>query len=191
MNVTFSSEELDFASEVRALLRNEFPQDILEKQRQAIPLDREDIVRWHKRPIRKGWAAPNWPTSTAAQAGPRCRNTFLLTSKRVRPRLYLSFGVSMVGPIIYTFGTERTETALSARHPAIQHLVVPGLLGARRRLRPCVAKTRADLDGDHYVVNGTKTWTTLGNMPTGFSAWCEQTRTSHDARKASASFWST
>ena len=61
MNVNFSDEELAFRAEVRAFYETEFPQDILEKQNQAIPLTRDDVVRWHKIPYKRGRGAPNWP----------------------------------------------------------------------------------------------------------------------------------
>jgi hypothetical protein len=54
-----------------------------------------------------------------------------------------------------------TEGQVPARHPRIQRLVVPGLLRAGRRLRPRVAQDQAEDMGDHYLVNGVKTWTTM------------------------------
>ncbi len=62
MNVNFSDEELAFRAKVRAFYQTEFPQDILEKQNQAIPLTRDDVVQWHKIAYKRGWGAPNWPT---------------------------------------------------------------------------------------------------------------------------------
>ena len=65
MNVTFTAAENEFRSEVRKYFEEEFPQDVLEKQRKAIPLSRDDMVSWHKNIYEKGWAAPNWPAFVA------------------------------------------------------------------------------------------------------------------------------
>ena len=79
------------------------------------------------------------------------------------PRI-IPFGVKMVAPVIMTFGTRRAEGALPARHPQLRGVVVPGLLRAGRRLRPRQpAHARGARDGDHYIVNGQKTWTTFAH----------------------------
>jgi len=101
MNVIFSADELEFRSEVRQYFENEFPQDILEKQRQEIPLTRDDIVCWHKNIYEKGWAAPNWPQEYGG-TGWSSVQKYLFADEQARASApgFLSFGVSMVGPII-------------------------------------------------------------------------------------------
>jgi alkylation response protein AidB-like acyl-CoA dehydrogenase len=163
MNVTFSADELEFRSEVRDYFENEFPQDILEKQRRAIPLTRDDMVRWHKHIYEKGWAAPNWPVEYGGTGwSPIQKYLFADEQARASAPAFLSFGVSMVGPIIYTFGNEEQKQRflpdiLQFNTWWCQGYSEPGAGSDLASL-----KMRADLNGDHYVVNGTKTWTTLG-----------------------------
>jgi len=165
MNVSFSADELEFRSEVRHYFENEFPQDILEKQRKTIPLEPEDIIRWHKNIYEKGWAAPNWPTELGG-TGWSSVQKYIFADEQARANAppFLSFGVSMVGPIIYTFGNEQQKQRflpdiLQFNTWWCQGYSEPGAGSDLASL-----KTRADLDGDHYVVNGTKTWTTLGQF---------------------------
>jgi alkylation response protein AidB-like acyl-CoA dehydrogenase len=165
MNVNFSPADVEFRSEVRNYFENEFPQDILEKQRKAIPLTRDDMVRWHKHIYEKGWAAPNWPEEYGGTGWTSVQKyIFADEQARVSAPAFLSFGVSMVGPIIYTFGNEEQKQRflpdiLQFNTWWCQGYSEPGAGSDLASL-----KMRADLNGDHYVVNGTKTWTTLGQF---------------------------
>ncbi len=163
MNVTFSADELEFRSEARNYFDFEFPQDVLEKQRQAIPLTRDDIVRWHKNIYEKGWAAPNWPEEYGG-TGWSSVQKYLFADEQARASAppFLPFGVSMVGPIIYTFGTEEQKQRflpdiLQFNTWWCQGYSEPGAGSDLASL-----KMRAERAGDHYLLNGTKTWTTLG-----------------------------
>ena len=163
MNVTFSADELEFRSEARNYFDFEFPQDVLEKQRQAIPLTRDDIVRWHKNIYKKGWAAPNWPEEYGG-TGWSSVQKYLFADEQARASAppFLPFGVSMVGPIIYTFGTEEQKQRflpdiLQFNTWWCQGYSEPGAGSDLASL-----KMRAERVGDHYLLNGTKTWTTLG-----------------------------
>ena len=165
MNVTFSADDIAFRAEVRNYFENEFPADILEKQRDSIPLQPEDMIRWHKHIYEKGWGAPNWPTEYGG-TGWNSVQKYLFADEQARASAppFLPFGVSMVGPIIYTYGNEEQKKRflpdiLEFNTWWCQGYSEPGAGSDLASL-----KTRADLDGDHYVVNGTKTWTTLGQF---------------------------
>ncbi len=163
MDVTFTAKEIEFRSEVRGYFDNEFPQDILEKQRNAVPLSRDDIVRWHKNIFAKGWAATNWPEELGGTGWtPVQKYIFDDEQARASAPPFLPFGVSMVGPIIYTYGSEEQKQRflpdiLEFNTWWCQGYSEPGAGSDLASL-----KTRADLEGDHYILNGTKTWTTLG-----------------------------
>lgn len=107
MNVTFSAEDIAFRREVRHYFENEFPADILEKQDKAIPLSPDDLIRWHKHIYERGWAAPNWPKELGGTGWtPVQKYMFSDEQARANAPAFLPFGVSMVGPIIYTYGTD-------------------------------------------------------------------------------------
>jgi alkylation response protein AidB-like acyl-CoA dehydrogenase len=126
-------------------------------------LSKEDFLAWHKILGKKGWSAPAWPKEyggtgwTATQ-----RYIWLEENARAETIPPLPFGVSMVGPVIYTFGT-----------PEQKQRFLPGILSgdvwwAQGYSEPGAGsdlaslKTKAVREGDHYIVNGQKTWTTLG-----------------------------
>ena len=163
MNVTFTTAENEFRSEVRKYFKEEFPQDVLEKQRKAISLTREDTVRWHKNIYRKGWAAPSWPVEYGGTGWSSVQKyIFADEQARASAPAFLPFGISMVGPIIYTFGNDEQKKRflpdiLEFNTWWCQGYSEPGAGSDLASL-----KLRADLKGDHYVLNGTKTWTTLG-----------------------------
>ncbi len=163
MNVTFTAEDLAFRAEVRSFFEKEFPQDVLEKQKNAVPLTRDDIVRWHKKMYEKGWAAPNWPVEYGGTGwSPVQKYIFADEQGRVNAPPFLSFGVSMVGPIIYTFGTEEQKQQFLPEILQFNHWWCQGYSEPGAGSDLASLKTRADRDGDYYIVNGTKTWTTLG-----------------------------
>ncbi len=165
MHVSFTAEELDFQREVRDFFETEFPDDIRDKVMRDIPLEKEDYVRWQKILYRRGWAAVNWPVEhggtgwTAIQKYIYANEMATANTPDVIP-----FGVKMVGPIIYTYGSEAQKARflpdiLESNVWWCQGYSEPGSGSDLASL-----KTRADRDGDHYVINGTKTWTTLGQM---------------------------
>lgn len=165
MNVTFSNEEIAFRAEVRTFFETEFPQDILEKQRLSIPLTRADVVRWHKLAYKRGWGAPNWPTEYGG-TGWSSVQKYIFADEQARASApgHLSFGVSMVGPIIYSFGTEEQKQRFLPDILEFNTWWCQGYSEPGSGSDLASLKTKADLHGDHYVVNGTKTWTTLAQF---------------------------
>jgi alkylation response protein AidB-like acyl-CoA dehydrogenase len=163
MHVTFSDEELAFREEVRSFFRDEMPDDIRAAMDQGGELDPEKQIRWQKILYEKGWAGVNWPVEyggtgwTPVQKYIFAREEGFANAPRVIP-----FGLNMVGPVIYTFGNDEQKRRflpdiLASNVWWSQGYSEPGAGSDLASL-----KTTADLVGDHYVVNGTKTWTTLG-----------------------------
>lgn len=162
MNLDFSPEEIAFREEVRAFIDANYPKH-LKGIGLREDLSKEDFLAWHKILGKKGWSAPAWPKEyggtgwTATQ-----RYIWLEENARAETIPPLPFGVSMVGPVIYTFGT-----------PEQKQRFLPGILSgdvwwAQGYSEPGAGsdlaslKTKAVREGDNYIVNGQKTWTTLG-----------------------------
>ena len=162
MDLEFSAEEIAFRDEVRAFIEANYPKHLKGVSLRE-DLSKEDFLAWHKILGKKGWSAPAWPKEyggtgwTATQ-----RYIWLEENARAETIPPLPFGVSMVGPVIYTFGT-----------PEQKQRFLPGILsgdvwwcqgysepGAGSDLASL--KTRAVREGDYYIINGQKTWTTLG-----------------------------
>ena len=165
MDVNFSAAELEFQSEVRKFFQEKYPADIREKQDKGVSLSREDIIRWQKIVYEQGWAAVNWPVEYGGTGWtPVQKYIFESEFAAANAPTIIPFGLKMVGPIIYTFGSEEQKQRflpdiLASNVWWCQGYSEPGAGSDLASL-----KMRADRDGDHFVVNGTKTWTTLGHM---------------------------
>ena len=163
MHVSFSDTELAFRDEVRSFFRNEYPADIREARENGGELSPEMQVRWQKILYEKGWAAPNWPEEYGGTGWtPVQKYIFAREEGHANAPLVIPFGINMVGPVIYTFGNEAQKQRflpdiLTSNTWWCQGYSEPGAGSDLASL-----KTKAERVGDHYVVNGTKTWTTLG-----------------------------
>ena len=162
MDLTFSKEDLDFQAEVRDFLTSEYPLAIKEKQNKRLPLEKEDIISWQKILASKGWFAINWPKEYGG-AGLTPTQIYILQTELAGANtpILIPFGVNMCGPVIYTFGTEEQKKKylpgiLNSDTWWCQGYSEPGSGSDLASLQ-----TKAELKGDNYLVNGTKTWTTL------------------------------
>ena len=180
MNLEFTEEEKAFRAEVREFIENNYPQNI-DASGLRDDLAPEDMVAWHKILGKKGWSVPAWPKEYGGTDWtPTQRYIWSEENARKNAVMPLPFGVAMVGPVIYTFGNEEQKA---------QHL--PGIRsgdvwwcqgysepGAGSDLASL--KTTAVRDGDDYIINGQKTWTTLAQHADWGFFLC---RTDQDAPK--------
>ncbi len=161
MDAQFSPEDTAFRDEVRAFIADSLPEHI-QRQSELTPsyVSKDDTRTWHQLLHKKGWIAPNWPAEyggtgwSAMQKHIFEEETQAASAPRLSP-----FGLMMVGPVIYTFGTdaqkqEHLPKILSGDRFWCQGYSEPGSGSDLASL-----KTRADRDGDDYVVNGQKIWT--------------------------------
>ena len=163
MDLAFTPDELAFREQIRAWVRDNLPKDISDKVRNSIHLTRDDLQRWAKILGQKGWHGWGWPKQfggpgwNAIQKHLFEEETALAGAPRVVP-----FGPVMVAPVIMAFGT-----------PEQQKRFLPGIASgevwwSQGYSEPgsgsdlASVKTRAERVGDKYIVNGQKTWTTLG-----------------------------
>jgi len=162
MDMEFSPEDLAFQKEVRDFIAENYPAELRGKQDEGEELSKEDFLAWHKILYKKGWVAPAWPVEYGGTGWtPTQRFIFSEETARADCIRLLPFGLSMVGPVIYTFGTPEQKARflpriLSGEDWWCQGYSEPGAGSDLASLR-----TTAIRDGDHYVVNGQKTWTTL------------------------------
>ena len=162
MDLEFSQEELAFREEVRSFIAQKLPADIREKVDQGQPLTKEEIVRWQKILFQKGWIAPNWPVEYGGTGWtPTQMYIFDDECGAAGAPPVVPFGLKMVAPVIYTFGSEEQKQRflpdiLESNVWWCQGYSEPGSGSDLASLT-----TRAVRDGDDYVVNGIKAWTTL------------------------------
>ena len=162
MDLKYSDEERAFADEVRAFARAELDPAVRERVLNHKRLSKEDFLGWHRKLHAKGWVAPNWPTAYGGcgwNAVYRFIHEEVLAEEGAPP--IVSFSINMIGPVLIAFGSDRQKQyylprILSGEDWWCQGFSEPGSGSDLASLR-----TKAELDGDHWVVNGQKTWTTL------------------------------
>lgn len=159
MDVNFSKEDIAFRDEVRRFIEANLPKNLGSEDD---PQTREDYLAWHKILYKKGWAATNWPEEYGG-TGWTVTQRYIFNEESARAGTIppLAFGMQMLGPVIYNFGNAAQKewvlpNILSGEHWWCQGYSEPGAGSDLAAL-----KTKAVLDGDHYVVNGHKIWTTL------------------------------
>ncbi len=165
MDLRYSPHEAAFQTQVRAFLDAELPHEIAAKVAAGRELAKTDMERWHAILHQRGWLAGPWPLAFGGQEwGPVEQHIFEEECCRANAPRIVPFGLKMLGPVLIAFGSpEQKKTYL----PRIldgtdwwcQGYSEPGAGSDLASL-----KTRAVHDGDHYVVNGQKTWTTLGQF---------------------------
>ncbi|APV49023.1 pimeloyl-CoA dehydrogenase large subunit [Betaproteobacteria bacterium GR16-43] len=165
MDLEFTAAEQAFRQEVHAYIAKSLPAEISAKVHGGKRLGREDYMRWHRTLAKQGWVAPGWPTEfggpgwTAVQQQIFDEECAAAGAPRILP-----FGVKMVAPVIMRFGNAAQKQhflprILSGEDWWCQGYSEPGAGSDLASL-----KTKAVRRGDHYIVNGQKTWNTLGQF---------------------------
>jgi alkylation response protein AidB-like acyl-CoA dehydrogenase len=167
MDLAFTPEEQAFREEVRAWVRENLPQDIAHKVHNALRLSRDDMQRWAKILGKKGWLGYGWPQQfggpgwTAVQKHLFEEECALAGAPRLLP-----FGPVMVAPVIMAFGNAEQQQRFL---PGIasgevwwsQGYSEPGAGSDLASLKTRAERKTIPGQGDVFIVNGQKTWTTL------------------------------
>ena len=163
MDLNFTPEELAFREEVRAWVAANLPKDISHKVHNALRLSREDQQAWQKILGKKGWLGYNWPKQFGGP-GWNAVQKHLFEEECARagaPRI-LPFGPVMVAPVIMTFGNAEQHKRFLPGIASGEVWWSQGYSEPGSGSDLASLKCRADRKGDKYIVNGQKTWTTLG-----------------------------
>ncbi|MEZ5740591.1 MAG: acyl-CoA dehydrogenase family protein [Burkholderiaceae bacterium] len=164
MDLSFSPEDQAFRQEVRSWLEANIPAESRRKMQDAEELTKDDLVQWHKILAKKGWIAPHWPPEwggtdwTPAQKHIFDEEYGLAAAPPIAP-----FGPTMCGSVLLRFGTEEQKKRFLPRIYNCDDFWVQGYSEPGSGSDLASLKCRADRDGDHYVINGQKIWTTLGH----------------------------
>lgn len=163
MDLSYSPEETAFRDEVRTFLDEKLPAHLAEKIRQGGHPDKAEQEQWHAILNDRGWLAPNWPSEHGgAEWNAVQRHIFEEECAFANAPRIVPFGLSMLAPVLMKFGSKAQcdhylPRILNGTDWWCQGYSEPGAGSDLASL-----KTRAVRDGDHYIVNGQKTWTTLG-----------------------------
>ena len=160
MDTSFSPEDNAFRAEVAAFFDEAFSDDLRARLKDSKHY-KDAIVEWQQKLYEKGWIAPNWPVEHGG-TGWTPTQMFIYDSERSARGIpnTVPFGLSMVAPVIYTFGNEEQKQRFLPRILKSEDWWCQGYSEPGSGSDLASLKTKAELDGDHYVVNGAKIWTT-------------------------------
>ena len=160
MQTRFSEQDLAFQQEVRQFLEENYSED-LNTRVQARETFKPAIIEWQRILHRQGWIAPGWPVELG---GTDWTDTQRFIYENERAHLGVPdvnpFGLKMVGPVIYTFGTKEQQEYFLPRILASEDWWCQGYSEPGAGSDLASLQTRAVRDGDDYIVNGSKIWTT-------------------------------
>jgi alkylation response protein AidB-like acyl-CoA dehydrogenase len=161
MELNLSNEDATFRDEVRTFIAENYPQEMRVPNPET-DLTKEQSMLWHRILFRKGWIAPLWPKQYGG-TGWSIIQRFIWEQETSRAGTLppLAFSVTMVGPVIYTYGNEVQKTKFLPRILSGEDWWCQGYSEPGSGSDLASVRTKAVRDGDHYIVNGHKTWTTL------------------------------
>jgi alkylation response protein AidB-like acyl-CoA dehydrogenase len=163
MDLNYSPADDAFRADIRAWLDANLPQALRTKVLEHKRLNRDDYASWHKLLGKRGWSVVAWPKEYGGPGWDATqRHIWDEECARIGAPGVLPFGVSMVAPVLMKYGSDAQKAhylprILDGTDWWCQGYSEPGSGSDLASLR-----TRAERQGDHYVVNGQKTWTTLG-----------------------------
>ena len=162
MDLRFTPEEISFRDEVRDFFKKNLPEETRIKLVEGRKLEKADIVNWQRILNKKGWAVPNWPKEYGGTGWtPVQKYIFLEELQRAPAPDPLPFGVSMVGPVIAAFGNEKQKAHFLPRIANIDDWWCQGFSEPGAGSDLAGLSTKAVREGDFWIINGQKTWTTL------------------------------
>ncbi len=179
MDISFAPEDLAFRDEVRAFFAENFTDELIERLKGDN--FKEAIVEWQKLVHAKGWIAPNWPAEYGGTGWTATQKYIYETERSLAgvPNT-IPFGLGMVGPVIYQFGNDEQKAKFLPRILSSDDWWCQGYSEPGSGSDLASLKTKAELDGDHYVINGAKIWTTYAQ----YADWIfVLVRTSNEGKK--------
>ena len=163
MNFRFSDELEAFRGEVRNFLRRALPEDLKEAQRlcPGMFLDYAHNIRWHRILYRQGWVAPAWPVECGGPGWNLMqRYVWALEASSAGAPSLAPMGLGMCGPMLIGYGTKAQQAELLPRILSGEDYWCQGYSEPGSGSDLASLKLKAESDGQDYVLNGTKIWTT-------------------------------
>ena len=181
MDLNYSEEELAFQADIRAWLKEKLPASLSDKVRKGTRLTREDYLQWHAILRERGFLAQMWPKEYGGTGwGPAQKAIFdeevvAAAAPRVSP-----FGLNMLGPVLIEYGSKDQKDYYLPRILNDEDFWCQGYSEPGSGSDLASLKTKAVLEGDEWVINGQKTWTTFAHFADHIFVLA---RTDPDARK--------
>lgn len=163
MEATDTTDDAGFRAEVKAFLDEHLSPRLREAPRALLMIEEADQQEWHRILARRGWSVPGWPVEfggtgwTAAQRHIFDEELSLAKAPMLSPQL------NMIGPVLYTYGTEAQKQKHLPKLIAGETLWCQGYSEPGAGSDLASLRTQAVRDGDDYIVNGQKIWTTFAH----------------------------
>ena len=162
MELIYSQSEKDFKQMVGNFIQKNVPKDTALKVARGLRIGKDDIVSWQKILHSNGWGAVSWPKQYGGlEWNAFQQSVFDDECAKFNAPIQLPFGLKMVAPVIMQFGTAEQKQKYLPRIIAGLDWWCQGYSEPGSGSDLASLKTKAERQGDHYVVNGQKTWTTL------------------------------
>lgn len=162
MELILSLEEEKFRDEVREFVSKEVSEEISRKTMTGFRLNKEDHESWQRKLHSKGWMAPGWPAEYGGTGWtPMQKHIFEEECAAAGAPPVIAFGVTMVAPVIMAFGNQEQKDYYLPRILRSDDWWCQGYSEPGSGSDLASLRTKAVLKGDHYIVNGQKTWTTM------------------------------
>jgi alkylation response protein AidB-like acyl-CoA dehydrogenase len=161
MDLAFTPEQQAFRKEVRAWIADAMPPEMRRKAEAGASFHQDETMQWHRILHARGWIAPHWPKEYGGTGWDVARR-FIFQEEIVRanaPELS-PFGLSMVGPLLIQFGNAEQKQRFLPKILSGEEVWCQGYSEPNAGSDLASLQLRAVKDGDHYVLNGQKTWTT-------------------------------
>jgi alkylation response protein AidB-like acyl-CoA dehydrogenase len=163
MRLAFNDEELAFQKEVRDWLAANMPPEVAEESRRSRTshVSKERLLQWQKKLASRGWLCPNWPKE---YGGPGWNSTqkfiFEMEMARADSPYLSSFSIKMVAPVLMKYGSAVQKQRFLPKIAAAEELWCQGYSEPGSGSDLASLRSKAVREGDYYIVNGQKIWTT-------------------------------
>jgi alkylation response protein AidB-like acyl-CoA dehydrogenase len=171
MDLNLSSDEQQFQDELRAWLATNVPREWEHAREQSLDVRFEFHRKWQRQLFEGGWAGISWPKEYGGR-GASLMQQVIFWQEMARagaPQMANVLGLGLIGPTIIAFGTEEQKKRYLRNILNADEIWCQGFSEPNAGSDLAGLQTDARLDGDHYVVNGQKVWTSYGWL----ADWCE------------------
>ncbi|SFP67079.1 acyl-CoA dehydrogenase family protein [Tranquillimonas alkanivorans] len=163
MDLTYTDEQKAFREEVRAFLNEKLPARLSDKVATGKRLTKADYEEWHAILNARGWLGVTWPKEFGGTGWDAVqRHIFEEETTRAHAPRIVPFGLNMLGPVLMKYGSKEQQDHYLPRILNGEDWWCQGYSEPGAGSDLAAVKTTAVREGDHYIVNGQKTWTTLG-----------------------------